>query len=164
MPVSETLVEQLRELHAMEAALMPFLPKMVLAGSSVQFRALVATHLKETEGQVARLDKISKHIGKSLKGKSSTAMSGLLDKIRPSLQLSAAPLAKDIALLHEAQRIEQAEIAAYQAAAALARQEGAGPVVVLLEKTEKEEEAAHRLLGALAGEMAAGSIQATPSP
>lgn len=158
----EALIDQLRELQAGEKALVKALPKLVLAGSSVQFRSLVATHLKETEGQLDRLARMASQLGVSLEGGQAGALEPLIGAARKVMAEDAPALVKDRHLIEAARAIERAEAEGYRRAYELAEECDQSEALQPLQKTLGEEEAADRLLTTLAEEIDAGAVVQQP--
>jgi ferritin-like metal-binding protein YciE len=74
----DLLVEELKDLYSAETQLIKALPKMAKAATSVELRTAFETHLEETQEHAARLERIGKQIGETMKGKKCKAMEGLV--------------------------------------------------------------------------------------
>jgi ferritin-like metal-binding protein YciE len=107
-------------------------------------------HLRETEQQVNRLDRIIGSLGHSRSGKTCQAMKGLVAEGQEAIDANGSPSVKDAALIAAAQRVEHYEIAAYGTAKAFARRLRKDGVVQLLEQTLTEEKKADQKLNQLA--------------
>ena len=70
-------------------------------------------HLKETKGQIVRLEKAFKILGKSPKSKPCEGMKGILIEGSEMLHQTAFGDIRDVALISAAQRVEHYEMAAY---------------------------------------------------
>ena len=145
--------DELKDLYSAENQLLKALPKMAKAASSEGLKNAFNTHLTETEGQVERLNKISKLIGKPLTGKKCKAMEGLIEEGKEVMEEDCSPEVLDVALIAAAQRVEHYEIAAYGCAKTYARLLGEDEVCDLLEETEEEESNADELLTSLADQL-----------
>jgi ferritin-like metal-binding protein YciE len=151
--LEDFLMEELKDLYSAEKQLTKALPKMAKAANSDELRMAFEEHLKETEGQVARLDKISKLTGKSIAGKKCKAMEGLVEEGKEIMEEDCSPEVLDVALIAAAQKVEHYEIASYGCAKTYARLLGLSEVEELLEETQQEESAADEKLTALSEEL-----------
>jgi ferritin-like metal-binding protein YciE len=148
--LSDLLADELKDLFSAENQLLKALPKMAKKANSPQLKAAFTNHLKETEGQVGRLEKMGKHLGIKLNGKTCKAMEGLVKEGSEVIEEDGAPDVIDAALIGAAQRVEHYEIAAYGATRAMAEALGETEVVDLLQETLDEEGAADEKLTQIA--------------
>jgi ferritin-like metal-binding protein YciE len=58
-------VQELKDLYSAENQITKALPKMAKAATSPELQTAFETHLKETEGQIQRLEKIFEILGKT---------------------------------------------------------------------------------------------------
>lgn len=79
-PLEELLVNELRDILHAQKQLLKALPKMAKAARSAQLRALMGTHLEETEAQVERLGESLKILGAPATAKPCKGMAGLVDE------------------------------------------------------------------------------------
>ena len=158
--LEDFLMEELKDLYSAEKQLTKALPKMAKAANSDELRQAFEDHLKETEGQIARLDKISKLAGgRSLAGKKCKAMEGLIEEGKEIMEEDCTPEVRDVALIAAAQKVEHYEIASYGCAKTYARLLGYSEVEELLEETQQEESAADEKLTALSEELNAEALE-----
>lgn len=158
--LEDFLMDELKDLYSAEKQLTKALPKMAKAANSEELRAAFEDHLKETEGQITRLEKISKLAGgRALTGKKCKAMEGLIEEGKEVIEEDCTPEVKDVALIAAAQRVEHYEIAAYGCAKTYARLLGYDEVMELLEATEEEESAADEKLTSLAEAINAEALE-----
>ena len=158
--LEDFLMEELKDLYSAEKQLTKALPKMAKAANSDELRQAFEDHLKETEGQVARLEKISKLAGgRSLAGKKCKAMEGLIEEGKEIMEEDCTPEVRDVALIAAAQKVEHYEIASYGCAKTYARLLGYSEVEELLEETQQEESAADEKLTALSEELNAEALE-----
>jgi len=157
--LEDFLVEELKDLYSAEKQLTKALPKMAKAANSDDLRQAFEDHLKETEGQVARLEKISKLAGRSLAGKKCKAMEGLIEEGKEIMEEDCTPEVRDVALIAAAQKVEHYEIASYGCAKTYARLLGYSEVEELLEETQQEESAADEKLSGLSEELNAEALE-----
>ncbi len=158
--LEDFLMDELKDLYSAEKQLTKALPKMAKAANSDELREAFEDHLKETEGQVTRLEKISKLAGgRALTGKKCKAMEGLIEEGKEVIEEDCTPEVRDVALIAAAQRVEHYEIAAYGCAKTYARLLGYTEVAELLEATEEEESAADEKLTSLADAINADALE-----
>lgn len=143
-------VDELKDLYNAESQILKALPKMVKAASSPDLAEAFQNHLEETEGQVARLDKIFKKLDVSPKGKKCKAMEGLLEEGKEVMEEDADPNVRDAALIAAAQRVEHYEMAGYGCVRTFAQLLGYDDACDLLQETLDEEGAADKKLTEIA--------------
>jgi ferritin-like metal-binding protein YciE len=122
---------------------------MAKAAESPELEKAFTQHLKETEGQVQRLERIFKELGQAARGKKCKGMEGLLEEGKEVLEEEGEPAVIDAALIASAQRVEHYEIAAYGCLRTYAGLLGYTDAERLLSETLKEEEAADQKLSQL---------------
>lgn len=148
--LQELYVEELKDLYSAESQLLTALPKMAKAASAPQLNKAFKDHLKETEGQVRRLETIFEKLGTSPKGKKCKAMEGLIEEGKETISEDGDPSIKDAALIAAAQRVEHYEMAGYGCARTYARLLGHDDAADLLQETLDEEGSADKKLTKLA--------------
>jgi len=149
----ELLVEELKDLYSAENQLIKALPKMAKAADSEELRTAFETHLEETREHAARLEKIGKQLGESMKGKKCKAMEGLVEEGKEILEEDADPAIMDLALIGAAQKVEHYEIASYGTARTLAEISGEDRIAKILQQTLDEEGKTDKLLTEIAMEL-----------
>jgi ferritin-like metal-binding protein YciE len=133
--------DQLRDIYYAEQQLTKALPEMQKAATTEQLEDAFEDHLKQTERQIRRLEKIFKLIGKEPEGKKCEAMDGLVKEARTIIsETKEGSMTRDAALIIAAQKVEHYEIASYGGLAQLAITMGLDRAAELLEKTLQEEE------------------------
>lgn len=95
----DLLVEELKDLFSTENQLIKALPKMAKAAESEELRTAFEAHLEETREHAARLEKIGKQLGESMKGKKCKAMEGLIEEGKEIMEEDAEPTLLDLALI-----------------------------------------------------------------
>lgn len=149
----DLLVEELKDLYSAENQLLKALPKMAKAADAAELRDAFENHLRQTEGHVARLEKIGKQLGESMKGKKCKAMEGLIAEGSEIMEEDAEPTLLDLALIGAAQKVEHYEIAGYGCARTLAELVGEEKVAEILQETLNEEGETDKLLTSVAMEL-----------
>ncbi len=137
--LEDLLVEELKDLYSAENQLLKAIPKMAKAATSKSLKSGFEKHLKQTEGHVARLEKVCEAIGVSPKGKKCKAMEGLIEEGSEVIEQDAEPEVKDAALIAAAQRVEHYEIAGYGCVRTYAKLLGNDKAATLLQQTLDEE-------------------------
>jgi ferritin-like metal-binding protein YciE len=144
--IKKLFVEELKDLYSAENQITKALPKMVKAATSPELKKAFESHLRETEGQIQRLEKICSILGASPRGKSCDGMKGVLDEGSSMLHEIAEGEVRDAALIGAAQRVEHYEMAAYGTVRSYAELLGKPDIAELLEETLEEEKAADQKL------------------
>ena len=148
--LQDLYVNELKDLYSAEQQLLKSLPKMAKGAAAPELRKAFESHLKETHGQVSRLEKIFRKLGVKPNGKKCMAMEGLIKEGQEMLQEEGAPAVLDAGLIAAAQRVEHYEMAGYGCVRTYARLLGDNAAVDLLQKTLDEEGAADQKLSRLA--------------
>jgi ferritin-like metal-binding protein YciE len=143
-------VDELKDLYSAEQQILKALPKMVKKASAPELANAFEEHLKVTEGQVERLDKIFEMLEVSPRGKKCKAMEGLLEEGKEVMSEDADPAVMDAALIAAAQRVEHYEMAGYGCVRTFARLMGYADAAELLQETLEEEADADKTLTELA--------------
>jgi ferritin-like metal-binding protein YciE len=148
--LENVLILQLRDLSSAEEQLIKALPKMAKAASNPELRTAFETHLRETQGQKARLDQALRLLGKDPGSETCEAMQGLIAEGDEVIDLDGDADVKDAALIAAAQRVEHYEIAGYGCARTFARRLGRESVAELLQQSLDEEANADKILSHIA--------------
>lgn len=143
------LAEQIQDLYSAETQLIEALPRMAKASTSEKLRKAFESHLKETKGQVKRLEQVAKLMEITLVGKECKVMEGLLQEGNEAMQRDAAGEVRDIAIIAVAQKVEHYEMAAYGTARTLAVTLESSQIAALLKATLDEETSADEVLKTL---------------
>jgi ferritin-like metal-binding protein YciE len=146
----EHLVDELADLLDAENQLTKALPKLAQSAASSALRAALQKHLKETRGQIARLNQAMKALGEKPKSKTCKAMQGLLDEGDHHTKDAPAGALRDAVIITGAQKVEHYEMASYGTARTYAQVLGEKGVARLLQQTLNEEKAADRTLTSIA--------------
>lgn len=144
--MEKLFVQELKDLYSAENQITKALPKMVKAAASNELKTAFEHHLKETEGQIQRLDKVFEILGTSPRGKTCDGMKGVLEEGNQMLNETAEGDVRDAALISAGQRVEHYEMAGYGTVRAYAERLGKAQIVQLLEQTLEEEKAADKKL------------------
>lgn len=138
----DLLHEQLRDTLSAEKQLIKALPKLVKAANSPTLAHALKNHLRETEKQVKRLEKVFGLIGETPRAKHCEGMEGLIQEGADAASEEGEETLIDAAIIAAAQRVEHYEIAAYGCMIRYAEFLKLPKVVTLLQQTLDEEKAA----------------------
>jgi ferritin-like metal-binding protein YciE len=156
MPIKnlkDLFIEELQDAYSAETQLTEALPKMAEAAANPELKAGFTQHLRETEGQVKRLEQVAEMVGCELDENTCEAMEGLVTEGEEIIDLNAEPDARDAGLIAAAQKVEHYEIATYGTLCAWAEQLGLTREKALLGQTLAEEKSADQKLTRLAESM-----------
>ena len=116
MPIAslqELLVDHLRDMYNAEKQLLVALPTMAQHSSSSKLRDAFKQHLRVTEGQVQRLEKVFEDLGVTVKGKACPGMEGIVKEGSEFLDGQFSEDIRDAALIGAGQKVEHYEISSY---------------------------------------------------
>ena len=148
--LKDLMIEELKDLYSAENQILKALPKMIKKATSVDLKHGFETHLKETEDQVGRLEKIFHELEQSPKGKKCKGMEGIIADGKELMEEDADPEVMDAGLISAAQHVEHYEMAGYGCARTYAELLGLSEITKLLQKTLDEERATDEKLTELA--------------
>lgn len=146
----DALVDEIRDLYNAEKQLTKALPKLAKGASSDELREAIESHLEETQGQVARLERVFELLDEKPRGKHCAGIAGIIEEGSDTLQEDLEGAVMDAAIIAAAQRAEHYEIAAYGTVVAWAEALELTDVAAVLSETLEEEKAADEKLSALA--------------
>ena len=144
-------IEELSDVYDAEKQLTKALPKLQEAATSPDLSMAFADHLRVTENQIGRLEKIFAVLGESIEQKECKGMKGLIEEGEHVIaDTDSGTATRDVALIIAAQKVEHYEIAAYGSLRQIAKTIGKPEISELLEETLKEEKETDMLLSNLA--------------
>src|SRR5687767_15202877 len=108
----DLFTEELRDAYDGEKRLLKALPKMARAATNEELQDAFTTHAKETDRQVARLEKVFRSIGETARGKKCDGIMGIVEEANKAIEEIEEGPVLDAALIAGAQRAEHYEIAA----------------------------------------------------
>lgn len=149
--IKDLLIDELYDLLSSEEQIVEALPEMVKAAESSDLKKAFEGHLKETKGQIQRLNKIFKLLKVEKKEKFCKATNGLIQECKEVVKKfnKKSPI-RDAALISKAQRIEHYEISAYGTVRTFAKEIELEEVADLLKETLDEEANADKKLTKIA--------------
>jgi len=152
--LQDAMMEELQDLFHAEKQIAQALPKMADKASNAQLKEALNEHLKETKGQIERLEKTFKAFGSKAKGKKCEGIAGILEEGDEFLQQDGIdPEVLDALLIASAQKVEHYEIASYGTVCTWAEMLENGDAHALLTESLNEEKQADEKLTRLAGKV-----------
>ena len=144
--VKDLLEDEIKDLYSAEKQLTKAIPKMAKGSSDPALQTALREHLKETEGQVTRLEEVATLLDMKPGGKKCVGMEGLIQEGAEALEEEGDETILDLGIIGAGSRVEHYEMAGYLTAIDLAARMKAGNVVSLLKRSLAEEEAAEQKL------------------
>lgn len=136
--LDELYTDLLKDLYSAEKQIAKALPKMAKAAQSPDLQRAFNEHLKQTERQAERIEKIFSDLDGSPRGKKCVGMEGLIKEGDEAMK-SAEKGAVDAALIAAAQKVEHYEISSYGTARTWAQRMGHDRAARMLQETLEEE-------------------------
>ena len=146
----DAFVDELRDTYDAEKQLIKALPELARAATSTALRAAFQAHLKETRGQVVRLEQVFASLDQKVSGKHCDGIAGIIEEGKAVMEEDFDQATMDACLIASGQRAEHYEMAAYGTLVAWARSMGHSEASTLLQETLDEEKAADEKLSSLA--------------
>ena len=148
--MEDLFLHTLQDIYYAENQIVKSLPTMIEKATNRELAAGLRNHLRETENQVTRLEKVFANLGETPKGTTCPAIDGLIREADDVAGEVEDKKVLDAAIIGSAQAIEHYEISRYGTLIAWAQEIGHGNVTSLLNANLKEEKAADKKLNALA--------------
>lgn len=140
-------VDHLKDIYSAETQITKALPKIIKTVTEPKLQKALEAHLKETENQVQRLEKIFESLDGSPRGKKCMGMEGLLEEGKEAMaEDMASPDLMDATLLGGCRKVEHYEIRGYEDVIDMAEKLGDTNAVKLLTQSLDEEKAADEKL------------------
>jgi ferritin-like metal-binding protein YciE len=137
--LSELFHDTLKDIFFAEKKILATLPKMAKAAQSPDLKKAFEKHRGETEGHVARLEKVFASIDKKPQAKTCDAIVGITEEGAEIMKEYKGSPALDAGLLAAAQAVEHYEMSRYGTLRTWAQELGLNDAVRLLEQTLEEE-------------------------
>ncbi len=148
--LKELFLMELRDIYDAEQQVLGALPKMLEAATAPDLKSGFSHHLRQTQEQINRLERIFERLGEGAKGESCEGMKGLLKEGSDSIKLRGDDATRDAALIAAAQKVEHYEIATYGTLCTWAALLGEHEAANLLKQTLNEEKQTDEKLTKLA--------------
>jgi ferritin-like metal-binding protein YciE len=146
----DAFIDELRDTYDAEKQLTKALPKLAKAATNAKLRAAFETHLRETRGQITRLEQVFESLDEKVRGKHCDGIAGIIEEGKSIMEEDFDDTTMDACLIAAGQRAEHYEMAAYGTLVAWAQAMGHGEAAKLLQQTLDEEKAADQKLSGLA--------------
>jgi len=146
----DAFIDELRDSYDAEKQLTKALPKLAKAAGSPELRKAFESHLKETQGQIARLEEVFASLDEKVRGKHCDGIAGIIEEGKSVMEEDFDEATMDACLIASGQRAEHYEMAAYGTLVAWARALGHDDAADLLQQTLDEEKAADEKLSMIA--------------
>ncbi|MGE5814462.1 MAG: ferritin-like domain-containing protein [Acidobacteriota bacterium] len=151
--LEDMFLEELKDVYNAENQILKALPRMAKKASAPELRRAFEQHLKQTEAQVQRLERVFASLDEKPKGKSCKGMQGIIEEGKEVMSEDIEDDVLDAALIAAAQKVEHYEMATYGTLRAWAETLGNQQAAKLLQQTLEEEEATDKKLTQLAEQL-----------
>jgi len=148
--LKDLFVDEIKDLYNAEKQITKVLPQMAKKATSEELKEAFEKHLKETENQISRLEKVFKELDMAPRGKKCEGMEGIIEEGKSMMEELDKSYTLDAALIASAQKVEHYEIASYGTVRTYAEQLNFSKAAELLQETLDEEAAANEKLNELA--------------
>lgn len=146
----ELFEDELKDIYWAEKALTKALPKMAKNATSPELAEAIQNHLKETEGQIEKLEQVFEIIGKKAVAKKCEAMAGLIKEGDEIMKDTEKGAQRDAGIISAGNKVEHYEIASYGTLKTFAGVLGLNEAADLLEEILEEEKNADATLTQIA--------------
>src|SRR3982751_3995877 len=148
--LDDLFVHTLQDVYYTEKQIIEALPTMIEKATAPDLKAGFEQHLRETEGQVARLERVFQMHGEEPKQVDCPAIDGIIKEANEIAGDISDKAVLDAALIAAAQAVEHYEITRYGTLIAWSNRTGNAAVAKLLETTLEEEKSTDKKLTQLA--------------
>jgi ferritin-like metal-binding protein YciE len=150
--IEELFEHELQDIYSAEQSLLDALEQMANESSDREIRKGFTQHRKETQGQIKRLEKIYKTLGRKPESSSCPGIEGLIKEKKAFMREKPSDELLEFYNIGAAQKVERYEITAYEGLIDMAEKLAMSDVVDLLEQNLQEEELALNKLKSIASE------------
>jgi len=148
--MDDLFLHTLQDIYYAENKIEKSLPDMIAKASDGELKKGFQAHLKQTRGQIKRLDQAFKKLKKDPKGTQCPAIDGIIDEANEIAGDVSDKMVLNAALIGAAQAVEHYEITRYGTLVTWAKTLGRNDVAKLLAANLKEEKATDTKLSGLA--------------
>lgn len=148
--MDDLFLHTLQDIYYAEHQIEKSLPDMIKKATDRELKKGFQTHLRQTKGQIKRLDRAFKKLKIKPSGTKCPAIEGILDEANDIASDVSDKMVLNAALIGAAQSVEHYEITRYGTLAAWAKLLGHQDVARLLAANLKEEQATDKKLNAIA--------------
>lgn len=150
--IQELFEHELKDMYSGEHQLVDALEQLASESSDREIKKAFTQHRRETQGQIKRLDKIFKMIGRKPEVASCAGIEGLLKEKKSFMKERPSEDLLEFFNVGAAQKTERYEITTYESLIDMADKLGMSDAVELLEENLQEEETALNKLKMIASE------------
>jgi len=143
-------LDELADIYHAERQMVKTLPKLAQSAEHENLREAFASHLRETENHVSRIEQVFASLGEPARRKKCRGMAGVIDEGKQTLDDNKGSEALDAALIAVAQKAEHYEIASYGCLCTWADLMGHQEALRLLQENLAEEKQADERLTEIA--------------
>src|SRR6476660_2699420 len=148
--MQDLFLHTMQDIYYAEHQIEKALPEMVEKAAEAELKKAFRTHLKQTRGQIKRLDQAFKKLKVKPEGTKCPAIDGIIDEANEIAGEIGDKMVLNAALIAAAQAVEHYEITRYGTLVAWAKALGRSDVARLLAANLKEEKATDKKLNGLA--------------
>ncbi|MEG3087627.1 YciE/YciF ferroxidase family protein [Sphingomonas sp. PB4P5] len=148
--LDDLFLHTVQDIYYAEHQIMKALPKMIDKATSPALKKGFETHLKETEGQIARLERVFASLDQKAKAVTCPAIDGIIKETNEIAGEVSDKAVLDAALIAAAQAVEHYEITRYGTLIAWAKELGHSEAAGLFAETLAEEKATDEKLTVMA--------------
>ena len=160
----ELFVHTLQDIYYAEHQIRKSLPDMIEKASDAELKKGFRMHLKQTDGQIKRLDRVFKMMKSVPQGTKCPAIDGIIEEANEIAGDVADKAVLDAALIAAAQAVEHYEITRYGTLIAWAKQLGRSDCAAVLAETLNEEKTTDETLTRMAESRANAKAEAVTEP
>lgn len=147
----EFFKDELKDIYWAENHIAKELPKMAMAATNKELKKSFQHHLRQTKGQIKRLERVFRKLGVKPVGKKCEAIAGITRECKSIIEETEAGTdTRDVGLILGAQKVEHYEISTYGGLSYVAEAMGLEEISKMLELTLTEERDTDNLLSKLA--------------
>jgi ferritin-like metal-binding protein YciE len=145
-------LDQLADMYDSETRITKALPKLIEAATCKELKSALETHLRETEGQIEKLERVFKAFDEKVDSTKCEAITGILAEGDSMVKENKKSPTINAAIIAAAQKVEHYEIATYGTLKAWANTLGNSEAANLLGEILDEEKGANETLNELSSE------------
>jgi ferritin-like metal-binding protein YciE len=157
--LQDLLIDHLKDIYDAEHQIVAALPLMADAASSSQVKKAFQEHLRQTEGQIARLERVFQMMGQRAARKTCKGMKGVIQEGQEVMEHDSTEEVRDAGLIAAAQKVEHYEMAAYGTARTYAQLLEQHEAAQLLQQTLDEEQMTDKELSVIASKVNVEAVQ-----
>jgi ferritin-like metal-binding protein YciE len=150
--IEELFEHELKDIYGGETSLVDALEQMASESADREIKKGFQQHRKETQGQLKRIEKIFKLLGKKAEAETCAGIEGLIKEKKTFMKERPSEDLLEFYNIGAGQKVERYEITAYENLIDMADKLGLTDAVELLEQNLQEEEATLNKLKAVASE------------